>query len=98
MRRFRRSERVSHAVSAELIQIKRWRLRTSSHCTSVEGPAASAAMERRPTRNIPATSTIFPRPNRWAAGHHAPEDSFYLWGPQPPDDFALNHEIDGEAV
>ena len=34
---------------------------------------------------IPASTT-------WIAGHHAAEDGFYLWGPTPPADFALNHE------
>jgi hypothetical protein len=29
---------------------------------------------------------------QWEAGDHAPEDSFYLWGPNPPDDFTLNYE------
>jgi hypothetical protein len=28
----------------------------------------------------------------WPARHHADEDSFYLWGPEPPADFAMNHE------
>lgn len=28
----------------------------------------------------------------WETGHHADEDSFYLWGPTPPDDFVVNHE------
>jgi len=28
----------------------------------------------------------------WQAGEHAPEDSFYLWGPNPPDDFTFNRE------
>jgi catechol 2,3-dioxygenase len=28
----------------------------------------------------------------WQAGDHPPEDSFYVWGPQPPDDFAVNYE------
>ncbi len=32
---------------------------------------------------------------RWEAGHHAPEDSFYLWGPEPPADFVLNREAEG---
>jgi catechol 2,3-dioxygenase-like lactoylglutathione lyase family enzyme len=31
---------------------------------------------------------------RWEAGHHAPEDSFYLWGPEPPPEFTLNHEAE----
>ena len=29
---------------------------------------------------------------RWEARHHADEDSFYLWGPDPPEDFAVNRE------
>jgi catechol 2,3-dioxygenase len=28
----------------------------------------------------------------WEAKYHQPEDSFYLWGPQPPADFIVNHE------
>ena len=28
----------------------------------------------------------------WKAGDHPPEDSFYVWGPDPPADFALNPE------
>lgn len=28
----------------------------------------------------------------WQSGHHADEDSFYLWGPTPPADFVVNHE------
>ena len=34
-----------------------------------------------------------PATQRWQAGHHAPEDSFYLWGPEPPADFTLNREV-----
>lgn len=34
---------------------------------------------------IPATQD-------WQAGNHRPEDSFYLWGPKPPEDFAVNQE------
>lgn len=33
-----------------------------------------------------------PAAKRWQAGDHAPEDSFYLWGPSPPDDFTINRE------
>jgi catechol 2,3-dioxygenase len=33
-----------------------------------------------------------PSTQRWEAGTHAPEDSFYLWGPQPPADFTVNRE------
>lgn len=32
----------------------------------------------------------------WEAGDHQPEDSFYLWGPQLPEDFIVNHEADAQ--
>jgi len=28
----------------------------------------------------------------WPTADHPPEDSFYVWGPPPPDDFVVNHE------
>jgi hypothetical protein len=28
----------------------------------------------------------------WDAKYHEPEDSFFLWGPQPPADFTINRE------
>ena len=28
----------------------------------------------------------------WPAADHPPEDSFYIWGPDVPDDFIVNHE------
>lgn len=28
----------------------------------------------------------------WPAQDHPPEDSFYVWGPRPPEDFVTNHE------
>ena len=28
----------------------------------------------------------------WRAADHAPEDSFYIWGPAPPSDFVTNYE------
>jgi catechol-2,3-dioxygenase len=28
----------------------------------------------------------------WKVGDHPPEDSFYVWGPPPPDYFIVNHE------
>jgi len=28
----------------------------------------------------------------WDAKYHEPEDSFYLWGPEPPADFTINRE------
>jgi catechol 2,3-dioxygenase-like lactoylglutathione lyase family enzyme len=30
----------------------------------------------------------------WKGGDHPPEDSFYVWGPVPPQDFAFNYEVD----
>ena len=33
-----------------------------------------------------------PADQPWPAGTHAPEDSFYLWGPEVPADFSINHE------
>ena len=29
----------------------------------------------------------------WAAADHPLEDSFYVWGPPPPEDFVVNHEL-----
>jgi catechol 2,3-dioxygenase len=29
----------------------------------------------------------------WRSGDHPGEDSFYQWGPPPPDDFIVNHEM-----
>src|SRR5579883_606050 len=29
----------------------------------------------------------------WKSADHPPEDSFYVWGPVPPEDFAFNHEM-----
>jgi catechol 2,3-dioxygenase len=30
----------------------------------------------------------------WDTRDHAPENSFYLWGPAPPDDFVRNTEVE----
>jgi len=38
-----------------------------------------------------------PAKQSWQAGNHAPEDSFYLWGPEPPADFTLNREVSDAA-
>jgi catechol-2,3-dioxygenase len=32
----------------------------------------------------------------WKAADHPPEDSFYVWGPVPPEDFAFNYEVAGK--
>lgn len=32
----------------------------------------------------------------WQGESHAIENSFYLWGPEPPEDFAFNHEAASE--
>jgi hypothetical protein len=29
----------------------------------------------------------------WQAADQPAEDSFYLWGPNPPEDFAKNFEV-----
>lgn len=34
-----------------------------------------------------------PVDHTWQAGDHPPEDSFYVWGPNPPQDFAHNYEV-----
>ncbi len=34
-----------------------------------------------------------PAAQSWEPGVQAPEDSFYLWGPDPPADFTVNREI-----
>ncbi len=36
---------------------------------------------------------FIPADVEWKAGDHPPEDSFYVWGPPPPDYFIVNHEI-----
>jgi catechol 2,3-dioxygenase-like lactoylglutathione lyase family enzyme len=33
-----------------------------------------------------------PKTHAWEAGDHNPEDSFYLWGPNVPEDFVTNYE------
>jgi catechol 2,3-dioxygenase len=33
-----------------------------------------------------------PADSDWQAGHFTPENGFYLWGPEPPKDFAKNFE------
>lgn len=35
-----------------------------------------------------------PKTMHWEARDHAPEDSFYLWGPEPPEEFVVNHEVE----
>lgn len=33
--------------------------------------------------------------NEWPSADHPPEDSFYVWGPAPPEDFIFNYEHSG---
>ena len=33
----------------------------------------------------------------WVATDHPGEDSFYAWGPSPPADFVVNHEVPSPA-
>jgi catechol 2,3-dioxygenase len=38
---------------------------------------------------------FIPADVEWKPGDYPPEDSFYVWGPEPPDYFTVNHEIAG---
>jgi len=38
---------------------------------------------------------FIPADVEWKAADHAPEDSFYVWGPPVPDYFIVNHETAG---
>jgi catechol 2,3-dioxygenase-like lactoylglutathione lyase family enzyme len=58
----------------------------SNYFHYVQDPWGSYAEYSCDIDYIPATKL-------WEAGDHAPEDSFYLWGPQPPGDFTVNREI-----
>jgi catechol 2,3-dioxygenase len=57
----------------------------SNYFHYVQDPWGSFAEYSCDIDYIPAT-----RP--WDAKYHQPEDSFYLWGPEPPADFAINRE------
>ena len=35
---------------------------------------------------------FIPADVEWTASDHPLEDSFYVWGPETPDDFIVNHE------
>lgn len=35
-----------------------------------------------------------PAGHAWEAHDHAPEDAFYIWGPEPPSDWTVNHEAE----
>jgi catechol 2,3-dioxygenase-like lactoylglutathione lyase family enzyme len=41
-----------------------------------------------------ADMDYIPVDHDWKAGEHAGEDSFYLWGPNPPEDFVRNYEVE----
>ncbi len=34
----------------------------------------------------------------WKSGAHAPENGFYMWGPMPPEDFAMNYESPSNSL
>ncbi len=34
----------------------------------------------------------------WKDGDHPPEDSFFQWGPNPPEDFAHNYEVSKDGL
>jgi hypothetical protein len=39
-----------------------------------------------------ADMDYIPPSTEWLAGDHDPEDSMFLWGPTPPEDFVTNFE------
>lgn len=57
----------------------------SNYFHYVQDPWGSFAEYSCDIDYIPATQA-------WDAKYHAPEDSFFLWGPEPPADFTINHE------
>ncbi len=57
----------------------------SNYFHYVQDPWGSFAEYSCDIDYIPATQD-------WQAGTHRPEDSFYLWGPEPPADFTTNCE------
>jgi catechol 2,3-dioxygenase-like lactoylglutathione lyase family enzyme len=57
----------------------------SNYFHYVQDPWGSFAEYSCDIDYIPATQP-------WDAKYHEPEDSFYLWGPEPPDYFTINRE------
>ena len=57
----------------------------SNYFHYVQDPWGSFAEYTCDIDYIPATQ-------RWEPGNHRAEDSFYLWGPEPPADFTRNYE------
>ena len=41
-----------------------------------------------------ADMDYIPADHDWQSGDHPGEDSFFLWGPNPPEDFVRNYEIE----
>ncbi len=41
-----------------------------------------------------ADMDFIPAGTVWKSGDHPGEDSFYQWGPTPPEDFVVNHELE----
>jgi catechol 2,3-dioxygenase-like lactoylglutathione lyase family enzyme len=58
----------------------------SNYFHYVQDPWGSFAEYSCDIDYIPATQP-------WDAKYHAPEDSFFLWGPEPPADFTVNREV-----
>jgi catechol 2,3-dioxygenase len=57
----------------------------SNYFHYVRDPWGSFAEYSADIDYIPATQL-------WEAERHDDENSFYLWGPQPPEDFTTNYE------
>jgi catechol 2,3-dioxygenase len=60
----------------------------SNYFHYVQDPWGSFAEYSADIDYIPATQL-------WEAGRYDDEDSFYLWGPEPPEDFTTNYEARG---
>ena len=40
---------------------------------------------------------FIPATENWTSTDQAPEDSMFLWGPNPPEDFVANYET-GQSI
>ena len=61
-----------------------WARTTSTMCASPWGSYSEYS----------ADMDYIPAGHDWRSGDHPGEDSFFLWGPNPPEDFVRNYEIE----
>ena len=69
----------------------------SAATCSARTTSTTCAIRGAATPNTPAISTTSRSTQDWKDGDHPPEDSFYMWGPNPPEDFAHNYEVAKEG-